>query len=192
MPITNHMPSSLPVVSAMITLALMWDWPDVAVIIILCFFGIMRPGEALAGTWECWYGPLRLMSGNLIGFFRIKKPKMRRMNARMETRRVDEPLIVLFLDAMSVLLQRRQRIYCNTGPHFRARHDAIVSALGLPFSGDGVGLTPAGHRGGGATMYFQATLSTEPIISRPHGSEVAGNRFVHLMCISKKLLPKAF
>ena len=81
----------------------------------------------------------------------------------METRRVDEPLIVLFLDAMSVLLQRRQRIYCNTGPHFRARHDAIVSALGLPFSGDGVGLTPAGHRGGGATMYFQATLSTEQV-----------------------------
>jgi hypothetical protein len=47
-PLHNHCPWPLPLWRAVLSLALLWGWWDIAFVLLLCFLALLRPAEALA------------------------------------------------------------------------------------------------------------------------------------------------
>ena len=78
---------------------------------------------------------------------------MRWLTARKEFVRIDDPAIVGFAEAMIACRHPDGKVWNGTPSEFRKRHDRLVGHFGIPAK-DGLGLTPAFHRGGSATHFF--------------------------------------
>lgn len=109
--------------------------------------------------------PSDLLESGCTVFVRIGFPKMRRLTARREHVRVDDPWFAFLLTAWFQHLEPHQQLLdtrskARTAQEYRAMHDALVTFFSVPPS-DGSGITPASHRGGGATWFFQATGNLE-------------------------------
>ena len=147
------------VLLALLATALHWDWLDIALLLGIGFFGMLRPGELLA----LWVRDLIFDSDPLFTdsmFVRIIAPKMRRLGPRWEHVRIDDADFVRFTRVMTRGLDRDTVLF--TGGYF-ALSD-LFRQLCLHFSVsnvDGTGLTPASLRSGGATFWYRRTDSTE-------------------------------
>ena len=107
-------------------------------------------------------GPHAVLSKKAIAYWRVLKPKMRRMNAKREHRRVDEPIVIAFLEAMAAVQGPDSYVFTGSGASFRWYHDRLVEFFGI-MPKDLDGLSPASHRSGGATYVWEQTLSTEAV-----------------------------
>lgn len=154
----NNQAMPAEVVLAVMSLGIVWGWFDMAILLGLGFFGMLRPGE-LAG----------LLAGDLVFsdvagrpalFVHIRLPKMRRIGPRREHVRIDdEPLIA----AVRRFVQGRElnaSLFAGSQLDFAAALRQLLTALGLPY-GQGSGLTPASLRAGGATFWYHRFDSTE-------------------------------
>ena len=160
-PSVNHVPTPLPVFRALVALALLWGWPIIAIIISLSFLGLLRPGEALALKWCDLLLPSQLMQPGRM-YVRIRKPKSRKVAARQQHVRIDEPSLISLLESFAIFEQPAASIWQGTRAQFVACHNALVSKLGIGIC-DGSGLTPASHRGGGATWLFEESGSLDTV-----------------------------
>ena len=165
LPSGNRRPTPLPLMLAMVSLALHWHWVDMAALVLVSFVAMLRPAEALALTRADVLLPSDLLDSGHTVYVRVNLPKMRRLTARREHVRVDDPWIAFLLTAWFRHLLPEQRLLDAGSPRrtaheYRQMHDALVSFFGVP-PVDGTGITPASHRGGGATWFFQATGNLE-------------------------------
>ena len=160
MPWSNHIPTPPSFLLAMFSLSVCWGWLDMAAFILISFTGMLRPGEALRLTRADILLPSDLLSTRRVCFVKVTDPKNRRIAARREHARIDDYMVVDFLEAWLPRLQPSQRLFPFKAAQMRKLHDQLVGFFGVPTE-DGRGLTPASHRGGGATLCFERTGDLE-------------------------------
>ena len=121
---------------------------------------MLRPGEALKLTRADVLLPVDLMTNRPSCFLRVRDPKNRRIAARREHVRIDDCMVADRLEVWLPRLQPSQRLFAFNASQMRKYHDHLVSFFGLPAL-EGTGITPASHRGGGATLSFERTGKLE-------------------------------
>ena len=118
--------------------------------ILLAFTGMLRPIEVFRLRRSDIVLPAELLLDVKKVYVRIRSPKMRRLRARREHVRVTCPMTVALLEAWLAPVPPDTVLFQLRPSEFRALHDKVVRFFGLG-TADGVGLTPASHRGGGAS-----------------------------------------
>ena len=159
-PASNRVPTPAPMLLAMVALALTWGWLDIAVGLYLSFVAMLRPGELLRLVTEDILVPSLLLSRRGVAYVRISHPKMRRLAARREHVRIEDPMLVRLLEALRPTLRPGQRLIRAEPREYAQLHSSLVSFFGVS-PRDGAGITPASHRAGGATYMFEMTGSVE-------------------------------
>jgi len=139
----------------MVTVALHWNWPRFAAMLLLMFSGLLRVGESLGTLVEdlSFARPPAAVPHTLL-YVRLRTPKTRMTWARRQHARIDEQLCVHFLQLLVAALPSRQRLWTLGYNEFVKRHRIILRVLGIPVEGP-MAITPASHRAGGATFYYQ-------------------------------------
>jgi integrase len=99
MPVANHVPTPEILMLAMTSLAFIWHWEDVAILVYLSFVCMLRPGEALRLKYSDLLLPSRLLSNDNVAYVSIIDPKMRRLAARREHVRLECPYFIAFLES---------------------------------------------------------------------------------------------
>ncbi|CAK0826020.1 unnamed protein product [Prorocentrum cordatum] len=152
-PTRHRCPTPVPVLRALVPLALSWGWIDMAVLALLAFTCMLRPGEARGLCFSDLLLPSQLMSDDEVCCVRVHQPKARWAVARMEHARCDEVVLVRLLERLAAGQQKGPQIFRGSYPHFRRCHDAQFFGIAAT---EAHGLTPASHRGGGgATFCFE-------------------------------------
>ncbi|CAK0794315.1 unnamed protein product, partial [Prorocentrum cordatum] len=130
-PTRHRFPTSLPVLRALVALALSWRWIDMAVLIFLAFTCMLRPGEAHGLTYSDILLPPQLMADNEVCYVKVREPKARWAVARMEHARCDEVALVRLLAVLAAGQPPGRKIFSGSYQQFRRRHDALVHFLGI-------------------------------------------------------------
>ncbi|CAK0902320.1 unnamed protein product [Prorocentrum cordatum] len=153
-PAYHHRPTPVPVLLAQVSVALLWGWHDVAALLLLGFVAMLRPGELTKLVKEDALLPEALLSTAPRLYARVREPKTRHKAARLQHVRVDDEIAVPLLEAWLARLAPQERLWTGSAAQFRAAHDAVTRFLGIS-TADGVGLTPASLKAGGATWHFE-------------------------------------
>ena len=89
----SHLPWPAPLLRACISLALLWGWPRTALLLAVGFLGLLRPAELAALRDDSFVMPgVPGVAGVML--VRVLQPKMRRLSARREHVRIEDPVIV--------------------------------------------------------------------------------------------------
>jgi hypothetical protein len=155
----SHLPVPEQVFLSMLALALHWNWPDVACMIVPGFLAMLRPAEFLKVTPadRSFLGDAN--TGRQTFVF-MGNPKMRRFGPCREHVRLDDQELIPFFQWVKNHFLPNQQFCPGTARDFRRCFDAICRALHTPCV-DGHGLTPASLRAGGATFWYRRMDSTE-------------------------------
>lgn len=145
-PVQHRPPGSEPLVRAMAALSIAWGWPNVAAVILVGFYGLLRIGEVLSARRLHLLTAIDMMEDKGRFYLRIEAPKTRRRGPRVQYTTVDEATTVRLVEALWQPLQQDQRLCCFSASAFRRRWDALVCALGLEKHHR---MTPGSLRGGG-------------------------------------------
>ncbi|CAK0885900.1 unnamed protein product [Prorocentrum cordatum] len=108
----------------------------------LSFVAVLWPGELLALTAADVLLPSALISSRPRAHVRIKLPKTRRLAARRQHDRFDEPVLIELLEAWLLGILGQQQLRARSAYQFRQAHDALVSHLGVPASNGGHACQP--------------------------------------------------
>ena len=119
---------------------------------------MLRPGELCALT----FGDLSFtdINGINVCFVAIGKPKMRRIGPWREHVRLDDEEVIQALRRWGCGRAPEERLCSTSSFHFALNFRLIMQALRLPTQ-QGIGMTPACLRSGGATFWYHVTDSTE-------------------------------
>ena len=96
----------------------------------------------------------KLLLDTKTAYIRICTPKMKRLRARREHLKISCSLTMRLLEAWLRGMPPETVLFDIKPSVFRRLHDAVASHFGFSTQ-DGIGLTPASHRGGGATTLFE-------------------------------------
>ena len=94
LPAGNRVAMPEKVMLAMVTVALRWNLPNVALLITCGFLGLLRVHELRWLRFGSLLTPRRLLSDDEVLFIVIEKPKMRRLAARRAYTRIEDAGIV--------------------------------------------------------------------------------------------------
>ena len=147
---------------ALLSLALLWGWHDMAVLLGTGFLGMLRPHELRGLRARDFLTPRRLLSDFPAMYVVISAPKMRKLTARRAYTRIDELGFVEYIDALLGLFPEDCVIYPGTYAQLRHCFNLMCSALDLPI-GAPTGLTLGSLRPGGATWLFRLTDDSEKV-----------------------------
>ena len=129
--------------------------------VLLGFHGMLRPGELLNLCASDFVLPIQGLSQVWALYLRIRHPKMRRISARREHVRIDDPIIIKFAQDFLVGWLAEQPLFCSGKAGIFARYwFHLCSFFGISLA-SGPGLTPAALRAGGATYFYRLTDSAE-------------------------------
>ena len=170
-PALNHVPTPVSLFLALISLSLLWNWINIAFLTACMFLGMLRPGEALKLTAADIIFPDSTLLGICTVFLRISSPKMRRLNARREFVKIDDPLFFRLARLIKEWYAPDRKVWPDSYANFVLAHRALLRYFRIP-STDGIGITPASHRTGAATFYFLAGVPLDYI--RWHGRWQSG------------------
>jgi len=163
MPGNNRTAMPLAVLLAFVSLALMWDWADVAVNLLVGFFALLRPFELFRLRSDDVLVPSNMLSYVYVALVRVGAPKMKRIGARREHARITQREVIDFLEAYLPLLGGgATKLWQGTQKEFRDCLTCLCRFFGLPYMNVG-GITPGSLRPGGATWLYLSTDSTEAV-----------------------------
>lgn len=164
-PSSHRNPLPPVVYQAMVSLAVLWNWPRVAALLVLTYEAICRPGEVLRATRADLLLPEDLVvedPGTM--FLCINQPKGKRRGiGRVQHAKISDPAATKFISRVFGKLPLWALLYPASAASFRRRWDRLLSALLVPTF---FGLTPASMRGGGAVRAYRANLDVTSICWR--------------------------
>ena len=154
-PLRHRVPLPSKVCDAISALAFTWKWVRFALVLQICFHGILRVGEVISAVREDLVLPSDLMSDSDDKFFvRVSKPKTgKRGGGRQQHVTIRHRPLSFACEAVFGPLDGNERLFPFSGQTFRRRWDELLAALGV--SKD-LSLTPGSVRGGGAIYAYQS------------------------------------
>ena len=161
----HHLPMPLPVMAAMISLALVKGWLRIASLLGIGWAGLLRPAEFLNAERRHLVLPRDVLFTVPYLLVMIPFPKTRRSAARYQSARVDPSDIVGLADAVFGKMSPSSPLWPASGGTFRTRFATLCADLGLPFDRTtraegfeaGEVLDLGSLRTGGATEMWQRT-----------------------------------
>ena len=156
-PTTPHWPIPLFVLHALVYLAVGWDWHTVAALLLLGYYGLLRPGELIALRRQ----DILLMHENEVGagyiLVQILEPKTRFRRGRThEYVKIEAPIEVLwFLELVLSRYPPQARLWPYPYRTFRTHLGHLSERLLGTTLGKKV--LPSGLRTGGATWFFESS-----------------------------------
>ena len=145
---------------ALLSVALLWDFDHLALLLGAGFLGLLRPHEIRRLRFSDFMTPSRLMSRLPCLFVTVQAPKMRRITAKRAYTRIDEPGFVLFADAFISNDPPASFIFDGSYAQFRVAFQALAREVGLPLAGP-LALSWGSLRPGGATWLMRKTDNPE-------------------------------
>jgi hypothetical protein len=139
----------LPVLRALVTTALVWDWPKLAVLLVLGFFGLLRPSELIGLRRRDLSLPDDHLGGDVI-HIRVGTPKTRNKAARSQHVRVDEVGVAAWVQMMIASIPMWRRIWNGSWAAFKHRFDLLQFEVV-----ERKVFLPSSLRPGGATYLFR-------------------------------------
>ena len=157
-PVQHRIPLPFQIFLGMIGVGLCWNWRSFVAVLGISFYGISRPGEALAAT----RGDLILPSDRLefdssVAYVRVGAAKARRRGKHVvQHLTINDGSFVKFLEKYYGSWPPSAKLFQGSHSTFRRRWDAVLAALHIDKK---VSLTPGGIRGGGCVFSFQSGVS---------------------------------
>ena len=140
----------VPLLKAMVTTALAWQWMRFALMILLGYFGMLRPCEMFGLRVEDCI--LAAGSGcEQVVFLRLELVKTRTRGARRQSARLEEPCAVQFLQKCLKVMAPGEKLWPYSANLFRVRLRQVLQAS----TGRSDLCVPSSLRAGGATYYFR-------------------------------------
>jgi len=161
-PVEVRHPIHLPLLKAVICVAVCWGWENFAMLVWLGYHALLRPGEMGSLTPQDFVFHQRLVSGGFwstVCIVRIMRPKTRRLGPRRQHTLVTEPWLVTWIQTVVEPLKRAGNFATLTSyslATLNRRFSQCLNVLGIPPHV----FTLAGLRAGGATWEY---LSDTPI-----------------------------
>ena len=186
-PVQSHLPWPATLLRACLSLALIWGWPRTAFLLAVGFLGLLRPGEIAALRGDSFLMP-DVLGVRGVMLVRIVQPKMRRLSARREHVRIEDPDI---LELARLLIQ----VPGLCGPFLVRQRQALEGNARklLEFFGvqwqDHFGLTLASLRGGGATYFYLMNVPLDKIRWHGRWSTVRTVEIYVQECAALSLIP---
>ena len=162
LPAGNRVAMPEKVFLALVSLALVWGWHDMVLMLGIGFMGMLRPHELRALRVADLLTPRRLLSDFPSMYIVIATPKMRRLTARRSYTRVDEPGFIAYADSLCALLPDEAFLFPGSYAQLRLLFNHLCLALGVP-TGAPNGLTLGSLRPGGATWLYRLTDDSEKV-----------------------------
>ena len=147
---------SAPIMQAMVAVGLAWHWRYWVAVSMIGFLGMLHPSEFLNLTRQDIILPKDAMISQQFIYVHLRNPKTARF-ARKQHVKVEDPLVVGFLDALYGGWGFSSRLYPGTASTYRRQWNAILDRIGVPHGRAQKGATPAVLRGSGATHLYLAT-----------------------------------
>lgn len=161
-PAGNRVPMPEKVMLAMVTVALQWNLPHVALLIATGFMGLLHVHELRWLRFGSFVTPSLMLVDDCTMFVVIEKPKMRRLGARRSYVRVDDPGLVAFAERFAAVFPPNAFVFEGTYVQLRDVFAALCREVGVPAGAPG-GLKLGSLRPGGATWLYRATDCTETV-----------------------------
>eukprot|EP00438_Fugacium_kawagutii_P030227 Skav219520 [mRNA] locus=scaffold30:151922:156355:+ [translate_table: standard] len=162
-PVQHRPPVPEPLVLAMSSLALIWNWPLFAAATLACFYGICRIGEVLSAERGSLLTPTDLLAEEQVIYLKISKPKSRRRGPSIQYSTISEASVVNFLSFVWQDFSPQARLYPSSPSNFRRRWNALLKALGVQVWHR---LTPGSLRGGGCVAAHRKGLAIQDLLWR--------------------------
>eukprot|EP00438_Fugacium_kawagutii_P024864 Skav221765 [mRNA] locus=scaffold490:280304:287109:+ [translate_table: standard] len=160
-PVRHRPPIPEPLVLAMSSLALSWNWPLFVAALLACFYGICRIGEVLSAERGNVLTPEDLLSDAKVLYLKICKPKTRRRGASVQYSTISEAEVVEFLGCVWQKVPTHSRLYPSSPSNFRRRWDVILQVLGVQ---SWHRLTPGSLRGGGCVAAHRRGVAIQDLL----------------------------
>ena len=164
-PIQHRSPVPYVLVRAIVSVALLWGWQRVACVVLLCFFGLARPGEVLQARRRDLLLPRDLVAEAFDAIYlKVVKPKTRYRGLGMTQHiKIQNLLVAKLCERVLGDLPLNEPLYKGSPSTFRRRWDAILAALQVPVT---LRVLPAGLRGGGSVWAYRQNEELQRILWR--------------------------
>ena len=172
---------SAPVVQAMTALALAWQWPRFAGILLIGFLCMLHPAEYVHLTRGDLILPSDAMSSEAVGYIHVRNPKTARF-ARRQHCRLEDSSVLAFVEAVFGTLPFDSPLYPRSTNTLRCQWNAILAR-----KQSDKGCTPGVLRGSGATYLYLNTEDIGKVAWRGRWARQKRSNFIY-----KRLLLKSF
>lgn len=148
--LTLHPPIPFPLLKAMVSVALSWEWTRLSLLLLVGFFALLRPAEMLHLRAKDFI--LSLDSGlPHVVILQLHMVKSRTRGAKFQSVRLDEEFVIAFLKRKLKVMMPSERIWPHSPHLFRTRfYQVVTAACGVQKI-----VYPSSLRPGGATFLFQ-------------------------------------
>ncbi|CAE7779878.1 unnamed protein product [Symbiodinium sp. CCMP2592] len=168
-PPVHHTAMPWQVVTALISVALIYGWVDLAGVVCLCWGGLARVGEVLEATRSELVLPSDVGTSDFKHILlSIREPKTRFKAARHQSLRVDQPQMLRVIIIAFGALDPAEKLWRYSGSTLRNRFKKLLFALKLP-----PGIVPGVRdfdlgslRAGGATWLMEMTENPDYVRRR--------------------------
>ena len=164
-PVEHRTPLPFQIFLGMVGVGLSWKWKTFVAALGISFYGISRPGEALAATRQDLILPSdRLEAESTIAYVKVGAAKARRRGRNVvQHLTIDNRQFVIFLENLYRTWPPSAKLFQGSHSAFRRRWDAILTVLHIEKK---ISLTPGGIRGGGCVFSFQSGCPIQMLLWR--------------------------
>ena len=148
-PVTHHPPMPVQVLYALAGTAMAWQWPHFAALLVLGFFGLLRPSELIGLRRQDLSLPQDHWGDNVI-YVRVSQPKTRFRAAAAQHVRLDEAGIAGWVQTIFGSMPMWRKLWCGSLASFKTRLDLVQREVLTT-----VAFLPSSLRPGGATYLFR-------------------------------------
>ena len=186
------------VLLAIISVAWVWGWHELAGVVALSWGGLTRIGEVLEATRAELIMPRDFGSSFNYMLLQIKEPKTRFRAARHQVARLDQPQLMQVVEMAFLRPPQNKKLWQHSPQTLRNHFKKILVALSLDSlaTGGGKGLDLGSLRAGGATWLLTESEDGEMVrrrgrwvsskIMEIYIQEISSIQFIHKLSQASK------
>jgi hypothetical protein len=148
-PVTHHPPMPLQVVLALASTALAWNWPHFAALLVIGYFGLLRPSELVGLRRRDLSLPQDHWEPQVL-YVRIGQPKTRFRAAMAQHVRIDETGVAAWVQLILGSMPMWRKLWCGSVSSFKTRLELVQQEVLQCCV-----FQPSSLRPGGATFLFR-------------------------------------